>query len=184
MSLYNTLHGVNPVSVILLKTLGLEDHELNPRGEWPTGRFRDIYLSAEGDKIILLTRNGGGNRDCWDLDNCENATSPETHDHACLVYVNWKLTQHPLYIMDYDNEYDYTYAHFEFKVPEDLDSALDKILKAQGGPPKTLRDKFTEVMDEMESMSKEQLEEEARFKPFIGIMKKISEARAQGGSET
>ena len=176
MSLYNALHGVNPVSEILLKALGLEHHKLNPTDEWPTGRFRDIHLSAEGDKIILFTRNGGGNRGCWDLDDCENATSPEAHDHNCLVYVNWKLTQHPLYITDYDDEYDFTYAHFEFKVPESLDSALDKILKAQGGPPKTLREKFTEVMEEMKSMSREQLEEDPRFKPLIGIVKKISEA--------
>lgn len=171
--MYNMLHGVNPISPILLISLGLKHHKLNPEGEWPTGRFRDIHLSADGSKIMLFTRNGGGNRDCWDYGECDRATTPETHDKGCLVYVNWKLTQHPNYIKDYDDEYDFTYAYFEFKTPEVLDNALDKILEAQGGAPKSLREKFTAVMDEMKSMSKEEVQADPRFKSLVDIVNKI-----------
>lgn len=176
MGLYNVLHGVNPASLILLRALGLRHYKLNPNGSWPIGRFRDIHISGEGDKVILFTRNGGGNRDCWDNEGCTGASTPETHDPDCLVYVNWKLTTHPLYIKDYDNDFDYTYAHFEFKVPETIDESLEKLLKVQGGPPRSFRERFMEVMDEMKSMSKEELEQDPRFKPLTDVIKKIGEA--------
>ena len=176
MTLYNILHGVNPGSMILLKALDLQHHKLNPDGEWPTGRFRDIHLSGNGSRIILFTRNGGGNRDCWELEGCRDATESAAHNHGCLVYVNWKLNQHPSYVKDYDDDYDSTYAHFEFRVPEELDDALDKLLEIQGGPPQSLFEKFTAVMEEMKSMSREEMEKDPRFKPLIGVVKKISEA--------
>lgn len=176
MGLYNILHGVNPASLILLRALDLRHHKLNPNGSWPTGRFRDMHLSGEGDKLILFTRNGGGNRDCWEAEECGDASSPEFHDPDCLVYVNWKLTTHPLYIKDYDDDFDCTYASFEFRVPESLDHLLDEILKAQGGAPRPFHERFLEVMDEIKSMSREQLEQDPRFKPLIDIVKKIGDA--------
>ena len=89
MSLYNMLHGQNPLSSVLLAILGI-DQKKEPKwptgnGEvpfdnwfedkelaegyvktciecehWPSGRFRDIYLNVT--EIILYTRCGGGNR--------------------------------------------------------------------------------------------------------------------------
>lgn len=178
MGLYNILHGMNPASMILLRALGLRHHKFNPDGKWPTGRFRDIHISGEGDKIILFTRNGGGNRDCWDYEGCKDASTPETHDPGCLVHVNWELTEHPLYVKDYDDDFDSTYASFEFEVPQVLDRILplDKLLKAQGGPPRPFRERFREVMDEIKSMPPEQLEQDPRFKPLTEMIKKIGEA--------
>lgn len=174
--MYNLLHGVNPASLFLLRALELRHHKFNPDGKWPTGRFRDIHISGEGDKIILFTRNGGGNRECWEYEGCKGASIPAIHDPDCLVYVNWNLTQHPNYITDYDDDFDCTYASFEFKVPETLDDLLEKLLDAQGGPPRPFRERFTEVMDEIKSMSKEELEQDPRFKSLIEIVKKIGTA--------
>lgn len=55
MSMYNMIHGVNPMSGILLASLGLSREQV--------GRFRDCYWN--GEHICVYTRNGGGNRDCW-----------------------------------------------------------------------------------------------------------------------
>jgi hypothetical protein len=177
MGLYNILHGMNPAGLILLRALELRHHKLNPDGKWATGRFRDIHLSGEGDKIILFTRNGGGNRECWDYEGCGDASTPALHNPDCLVYINWDLTQHPHYIKDYDDDFDSTYASFEFKVPEILDKLLplDKLLEAQGGPPRSFRERFMEVMDEIKSKSPEELEQDPRFKPLTEMVKKIAE---------
>jgi len=182
MGLYNVLHGVNPASLVLLRALGLRHYKLNPDGKWPTGRFRDIHISGEGDKIILFTRNGGGNRECWEERSvCDEA---EVGEEPCFAFtkdmcpprVNEILKTHPRYIKDYDDDFDCTYASFEFKVPEILDKLLEKILKAQGGPPRPLRERFMEVMDEIKSMSKEELEQDPRFKPLTDVLKEIGKA--------
>jgi hypothetical protein len=61
-------------------------------------RFRDCYL--EGDKICVYTRTGGGNRD---------------------DYPNEKLTSHPNYLYDEDDDFDSTYASYYFKFPEQVE---------------------------------------------------------------
>ena len=55
MSLYNMLFGSNPLSTVLLGTLGLTKQDV--------GRFRDCFISD--GKIAVYTRNGGGNRECF-----------------------------------------------------------------------------------------------------------------------
>lgn len=73
-------------------------------GYYPTGRFRDIYFENEEGKepkIILYTRNGGGNREYYQ-------------------YVFDLLENHPLHICDYDDEFDSTYAYIEFQAPESI----------------------------------------------------------------
>lgn len=71
MSLYGLLHGQNPMSGLLLAVLGLTRDQ--------TGRFRDIYPDADGTHIILYTRNGGGNRDCWHEEDPEFGGSECKH---------------------------------------------------------------------------------------------------------
>ena len=65
MSLYNALFGTNAFAGLILSMLG---EKFNP------GRFRDAHIdrSEEGDpRIVIYTRNGGGNRECWsDGENC------------------------------------------------------------------------------------------------------------------
>ena len=147
MSMYNLLHGVNPLAPVLLKILGITEEDC--------GRFRDIHLNEDGTKIILYTRNGGGNR--------------EDHQH-----IFDKLRKHPGYLKDYDDNFDNTYAYIEFTVPVQY-LAYAKILAKKLGKPETVHEKFQRVMQEIEDMPQEKLENDPRFKPITDILKKIGE---------
>ena len=88
MSMYNMIHGQNPLSVIYLKMLGLSPDDV--------GRFRDCYLN--GDEIAVYTRNGGGNRESYEE-------------------VFAELEEHENYLRDEDDEFDCTYATIYFSIP-------------------------------------------------------------------
>jgi len=90
MSMYNMLFGTNDKADMLLACLGIT------RGD--CGRFRDCYI--DGDKIVIHTRNGGGNREDYQ----------DTID---------KLAKHPCYLYDRDDDFDCTYADIYFKFPEE-----------------------------------------------------------------
>jgi hypothetical protein len=103
MSLYNMLFGTNPSADLLLAMLGIT------RNSVP--RFRDCYLN--GDCIEIYTRTGGGNRDDYEEEN--DAL------HAL-----------PGFVSDSDDEFDCTYAHFRFTIPERYRSVCE-ILRDMGG---------------------------------------------------
>lgn len=142
MSLYNLLFGVNSQADILKKMLGLDQKPLPPgemHGEyidycvdneiWPTGRFRDIHLSAVGQlKIILYTRNGGGNR----------------REYRWVFSI---LRRHPCYVRDYDDKLDKTYAYIQFNVPEQYKELA--IAMATGEEPKQIGEKFKELIEQL-----------------------------------
>lgn len=91
MSLYNMIHGFNPITPIILTVLK------KTSSEFP--RFRDAYIK---DKyMIVLTRTGGGNRESYKNENDE-------------------ITKHPLYVKNHDDSYDSTYALWYFNLPEDF----------------------------------------------------------------
>lgn len=121
---------------------------------WVSGRFRDIYLNGDGTKIILYTRNGGGNRDAY-------------------YYIFDVLREHPNYISDYDDEFDCTYAYLEFSIPEKA-KRLCKSL-ATGDDPKTISQMFLETIAEMKKMKPEDFMRDKRFKSLVDIVKSILE---------
>lgn len=123
MSLYNSLFGTNAYAPVLLQVLGIDQ----PDGKYESGRFRDIYL-ADG-KIILYTRNGGGNRE----------------EYQSIID---KLATHPNYICDYDDDFDCTFASIEFSYPEEHRPLLEKLALLK---TKTPQEKFDDLMKEMES---------------------------------
>jgi len=92
MSLFNMLHGYNPLAPIFLKMLGLQLDDV--------GRFRDAYLwkDTDGLRIHVYTRNGGGNRNEYQ-------------------HVFDKLSLNEYYERDYDDEFDCTYATIVFRIP-------------------------------------------------------------------
>src|SRR3990167_3082180 len=146
MSMYNLMHGMNPLAGILLKML-----EIDQEGsKYSSGRFRDIYLNEDGKKIILFTRNGGGNR--------------ETYQETIDI-----LATHPNFITDYDDEFDCTYAYIEFSVPTQY--LATTTIMAAGVKPKTLKEKTDDVMAEIKSMKKEDLEKDPRFKLLVNTFK-------------
>jgi hypothetical protein len=156
--MYNNLHGQNPSADVLKNMLGLD--VASKYGYYPTGRFRDIWLSDEGKKIVLFTRNGGGNRE----------------EYAQIFKA---IREHRLYIRDWDDDYDSTYAYIEFQTPEEMVETLAQLWEEQGGEPKSLKEKTDAVTEEMKSMTPEQMREDPRFKPMIEVMDKI--VKGEGG---
>lgn len=99
MSFYATVAGSDSNSARLNEILKLDDYE--------TGRERDTYVRtfvnhphvpADGTYIVLLTRNGGGNREYFES-------------------VFESLKSHPFYVADWDCDWDETYAEICFRIP-------------------------------------------------------------------
>lgn len=113
MGLYNMLFGEQPVAGTLLEMLQLKPDDV--------GRYRDCYVAA-GPQIVVFTRNGGGNRADY-----EEVTS--------------RLRAHPEYLTDYDDDFDSTYASYEFRVPDAYRDAVQALL-AEEGPTIPPMEKF------------------------------------------
>ena len=99
MSLYNMINGFNPACVLIMPMLG------RTQDEYP--RFRDCFVTEENN-IAIYTRVGGGNRNCG--------------------YGEEELYEDENFLTTYDDDFDSTYATYEFKVPEKWKADFDKIL--------------------------------------------------------
>ena len=119
MSLYNYLFGENSESHILLGMIGVNKDYFD--------RYRDIELIEAGTKIRVFTRLGGGNREYYQ----------ETWE---------KIKNHELYIKDYDDDFDCTYAYIEYNIPEQFKETAKKMFK---GEPVSFSDKFHKELEEM-----------------------------------
>jgi hypothetical protein len=127
MSLYNSLFGQETLAPVLLNALNLSRETV--------GRYRDCYLAKGEDlgmRIIVFTRNGGGNREDYEE-------------------VTRYLQAHPLYVRDWDEEYDCTYASYEFRVPESLAKALEKFDEEELMPQYAPMEKFKAVIEKLNS---------------------------------
>lgn len=142
MSLYNLLFGVNQYAGVLLDMLNLKPDDF--------GRFRDAYLNADGTKIIVYTRCGGSNREEYD-------------------YVFAEMAEHDQFITEYDDDFDCTYAYFEFKVPEKF--LKQTKLMANGEKPETIHEKFTKATKDIENNPDSEY-----LKKMKPMMDKIKEA--------
>jgi len=157
------LFGVNPAAGLLIQALGIQNEapegwqerfdelsddwgdidldteeakqlmaEAKEKGYYPTGRFRDIFFDNEDEanpKITLYTRNGGGNRDHYQ-------------------YVFDLLRNHPLYMLDYDDDFDSTYAYIDFKAPQEV---VDFFEGVKTGKLDNVHEKFEKEIKAMES---------------------------------
>lgn len=120
MSLYNMLFGTNEEAPVLLGMLSVNKEYFS--------RFRDVELIEAGTKIRVFTRLGGGNR--------------EEHRE------NWeKIRKHEMYIKDYDDEFDTTYAYIEFSIPEQYKETAKKMFKEE---PVSFQKKFEKELREMQ----------------------------------
>lgn len=102
MSLYNMINGYNPACLLILPMLGRKQED------YP--RFRDCYVTDENN-IAIYTRVGGGNRNCG--------------------FGEEALYDDENFIKTYDDEFDETYATYEFKVPDRWKNDFDKILNSK-----------------------------------------------------
>lgn len=123
MSLYNLVHGVNPMAGVLLAALGITSTAQIPR-------FRDCYWT--GQYIALYTRTGGGNRDYYDspIDNTDNTTGPWNSDLRALDGFSH----------DEDDEFDSTYATFYFTPAPVIADALRAVPAADATPAQRTQD--------------------------------------------
>ena len=110
MSLYNALYGFNPSCILFMPMLGRKQEE------YP--RFRDCYIT-EDNNIAIYTRVGGNNRNCG--------------------FGEEKLYEDENVIRTYDDDFDNTYATYEFKVPSKWKDDFDKMI---------IDNKLNEVSDE------------------------------------
>lgn len=99
MSLYNIMNGFNPACVVIMPMLGRKENE------YP--RFRDCWVTEENN-IAIYTRVGGNNRGCG--------------------FGEEKLYEDENFIKTYDDDFDNTYATYEFKVPSKWKKDFDKIM--------------------------------------------------------
>lgn len=129
MSMYNLLHGNNPLAGVLLWILGTTSDRVP--------RIRDVY--PENGNIIIYTRTGGGNRPYYD--SLETAiendhVDPKDKDISQRAW-NSDLRALPGFIRDYDDDFDSTYAYFEFTPPEDWKQIIQDLsdtIGAQSNP--------------------------------------------------
>lgn len=102
-------------------------------------RFRDIYLTPTS--ICVYTRTGGGNREWYDSKNENNPEGPW----------NSTLREHPLFVTDYDDEFDSTYATFEFSFP--VEYADDLKALAESNPDVKPSDKMLAAIESLKKVT-------------------------------
>jgi len=125
MSLYNNLFGVDSEAGYLLHILNLTENDIP--------RFRTCYYDNKKNLIVIHTRTGGGNREYYDsFESCQS-NYPEYFEGDEPPSGPWNsdLQSHPLYITDYDDNFDCTYANFVFKVPEEHEAKLKEAFEGK-----------------------------------------------------
>lgn len=150
MSLYNLLFGVNPTAPLLLAILGTDEVQVP--------RFRDCFL--KGDRIVIHTRTGGGNR-------------------AEYVEQNARLRELSGFMEDHDDAYDSTYAHFVYAIPEKFTMTC-KILKEYGAerdPEQAWAALFAKLQDPKMKDDPQVVEALAKMQPVI---EQINAATGEG----
>jgi formyltetrahydrofolate synthetase len=138
------LFGINDEAPVLLGMIGVNMEYFD--------RFRDVELIEDGTKIRVFTRLGGGNRDGYEK--------------------TWnKIQNHKLYIKDYDDDFDCTYAYIEYSVPDKFKETAKKMFK---GEPVSFSDKFKKELEEMDKPGTE------AYKKSEKIAKQIAEGLENG----
>ena len=127
MSLYNAIYGSNPFGAILLELIGVGGND------YPIPRLRDVHLAEDRRSIVVFTRTGGGNDECYCRGsfgrNSEEVEKlgPADHFDGCYRAMTQQLRSHPLYQRDEYDDFDQTYAYFYFEIPEVAQEAVNEI---------------------------------------------------------
>jgi hypothetical protein len=128
MNLYREIHGENPLASVLLHALGATREHF--------ARYRDVFLNADGTRILVLCHCGGGNRE---------------------EYAEWydALRTAPTYESDRDDPFDTTFAWITFRVPPQHLERLQKL--ATGQEPPDLKRMHDMAFAELSGFPREQL---------------------------
>jgi len=151
MSMYGLLFVRNPLSNLILAMLDLTTEDV--------GRFRDVFIS-EG-KIAVYTRNGGGNRDCWN-----DGEKEDCHCPGCII--THHLPKHPNYLSDEDDNFDCTYATIYFSFPEQYKVILEAMDTGKFNPDEQWSKKLVEI----ETSSKDDLK--AKYPQIVALLEEIT----------
>lgn len=122
--LYNATHAVHDDSDLLMEWLGINQ----PDSHFTAGRYRDCWLTEDGDRIIVFTRNGGDQR-------------------ARYQTVLDELKTHPCWVRDWDDDFDSTYCYIEFEVPVEHRGQAKEL--APGVREPSLREKTESVFTQI-----------------------------------
>ena len=130
MSFYNMMFGKNSdLAIAASIVLGYNVQEKFPR-------FRDIFTGdthmpkefrGVGHDVIIYTRMGGDNRECWDQWNKKNY-DPQTC--ACPACSASKLEKE-VCVGRYDDDFDCTFSCFLIKFTPEQKALFDKIIKSK-----------------------------------------------------
>lgn len=105
-------------------------------------RFRDAYL--EGSNVVIYTRTGGGNDECY----CE--TEGDSHEEGCYYKANRDLESKMNFISFEYDDFDSTYAYFRFQILPEYVDYLEEIQKLTGdNPPESVSKKFQDFIEKM-----------------------------------
>jgi hypothetical protein len=120
MSFYNMLFGMNASLMVIVSAL------LGFRVDTEIPRFRDVFTNDkdcpfERDKydVLIFTRMGGGNYECWEEGKVENCTCP-----YCQLL---KIEESSWYVGGYDDDFDSTYRTLAVKFDEKQKVLWDRL---------------------------------------------------------
>lgn len=171
MSMYNLIFGENKFANHILGALSLSKADC--------GRYRDAWVEMTEDgeyRIAVYTRNGGGNRQCWE----EGYIDPESGACYCPGCIIEKhLPMHSLYISDEDDSMDSTYATVYFRLPENEEYA--DFLKTLARDPVNSSCKWRSALDDMKAGKDPELTDRLQ-KAFQPIFEKI-ESEMKGNKD-
>ena len=139
--MYEMVCTINPDAGRILNLIGLD-----PTFLIEECRLRDVYLSKDKTKVVIFTRIGGGNR--------------ESYSASIKRLKNFKG-----YIRDYDDDFDNTYASFEYQIPSN--KLMEVVAFLSSSDTTTGGEKLKQSLENLEKDPDEFLKEHPRFKVMM-----------------
>ena len=139
--MYEMVCTINPDAGRILNLIGLD-----PTFLIEECRLRDVYLSKDKTKVVIFTRIGGGNR--------------ESYSASIRRLKNFKG-----YIRDYDDDFDNTYASFEYQIPSN--KLMEVVAFLSSSDTTTGGEKLKQSLENLEKDPDEFLKEHPRFKVMM-----------------
>ena len=139
--MYEMVCTINPDAGKVLNLI-----EIDPTFLIEECRLRDAYLSKDKTKVVIFTRIGGGNR--------------SYHTPAITKLRNFKG-----YVTDYDDDFDNTYAYFEYQIPQEKLPMVVAFLASSDTT--TGGEKIKASLKQLEENPDKFLDEHPAFKAFM-----------------
>lgn len=143
MSLYNMVHGMNGNLVVVGSAI------LGFRIDQEIPRFRDIFTKDEECPVtdydlLIYTRMGGGNYECWGNDDGEY----DTEDCDCpACKLSRIIDTAPWVVTTYDDSYDETYKTIVVKFNDEQKKLWNTIVETNS--IECIKDKALELFPEI-----------------------------------